>query len=137
MFSLFYLAPTLKFNVVVASGVRSCCHFFVTVGLYSARVCWFRLHLACGLFVTPLGLFPWPVTVVRSRDFNCCWNVIAIVVGFGKLCAHVPVGDSLLKKLLDILIIGNLLSVVFKMQHGCFCTRIYIILRVSCIDILY
>ena len=57
VFSLFYLAPTLEFNVVVASGVRSCCPFFVTMGFYSTRVCWFCLHLACGMSVTPLYFF--------------------------------------------------------------------------------
>ena len=56
-FSLFYLAPTLELNVVVASGVRSCCHFFATVGLYSARFCWFHLHLDRGLYVTPFCFF--------------------------------------------------------------------------------
>ena len=56
-FSLFYLAPMIEFNVVVGSGVRSCCHFFATVGLYSARVCWFHLPLACGLSVTPFCFF--------------------------------------------------------------------------------
>ena len=61
----------------------------------------------------------------------------AIVVGFGKLCARVAVGDILSTRLLVILISGNLLSVFFNIQHGCFCNRVYIILRTSCIDTLY
>ena len=57
VFSMFYLAPTLEFNIVVACGVQSCCHFLATVGLYSARVYWFHLHLAYGLSITPLWFF--------------------------------------------------------------------------------
>ena len=86
---------------------------------------------------TPFFSFCGLSLLCEAKTFLVVGMWFAIVVGFGKLCACIAIGGGLSTRLLDILKSGNLLSVVFNIQHGCFCNKIYTILRVSCIDILY
>ena len=111
--------------------------FICNYGFYPTRVYWFHCTwLAACLY--SIFLLPWPVTVVWSWDFTCCGKVLFHHRRVGKLCASFSVGDSLSTRLLDILILSNLIKCCFfNIQHGCFCNRVYIILRVLYIDTLY
>ena len=90
----------------------------------------FILHEFVG-FVT-LGLWPvyTPFCSFHSLSLLCeaesllvVWKCFAFIVGFGRLSARVAVGDSLSVRLLDIVTPGNLLRVVFIIQHVVFTNR--------------